>query len=239
MRTFRQPAITRVAITLVAVTLVALTLVACDKDDIGTIYYIVAAIVGSALVGWITKRYKKGYKAAMENIAQKYHGEVTSFGGGAGSNVELHGAHGGHRFTFKAEAEGNGSKLTLRIMARPIPPPVRLFVVSRDWWQPAAKTFGLDPNAGQPYQDYVFVCEPPDVAATLFNKPGVHEHLQVLRRSIPLSLFIGPRFVDYCLLFEGQKVLSQPKYYNEKILSWWIEEMVAFAMVLEQELNYR
>lgn len=218
-----------------ALALAPLTLFACDKDDIGTLYYIAAAIVGSALVAWITRRYRKGYKAAMENVARKYHGEVTSFGGGAGSDVELQGAHGGHRFTFKAEAEGNGSKLTLRIMARPIPPPVRLFVASRDWWKAAAKTFGLDPNAGQPYQDYVFVCDPPDVAATLLNKPGVHAHLQALHRSIPLSLFIGPRFVDYCLIFRGQKITSQPKYYSEEILSWWIEEMVAFATVLEQE----
>jgi hypothetical protein len=212
-----------------------LTLVACDKDDLGVIYYIVAAIVGSALVGWITKRYKKGYKAAMENIARKYRGEVIRFGEGAGYDVEIQGAHGGHRFTFKAEAAGSGSKLTLRIMARPAPPPQRVFVAAKSWWQPAAKTFGLDPGAGQPYQDFLFVSEPPEAAATLLNKPGVHAHLQALHRSIPLSLFIGPEFVDYCLTFEGQKMTSQPKFYSEEILSWWIEEMVAFAMVLEHE----
>ncbi len=211
-----------------------LTLVACDKDAIGTGYYIVAAVVSSFLVGWIMKRYKKGYKATMENTARKYHGEVVSFGEGAGYNVELHGAHAGHRFTFKAEAEGKGSKLTLRIMARPNPPPARLFVAAKTWWHPAAKTFGLDPNAGQPYQDFIFVSEPPEAAAALFNKPELHGHLQALHRSIPLSLFIGPTFVDYCLIFEGQKIMSQPKFYSEEILSWWIEEMVAFAMVLEQ-----
>lgn len=229
-----MPALRRPLLAL-AIGLAPLTLAACDKDDFASLYYIVAAVVGSALVAWITRRYKKGYKAAMEAIAEKYHGEVTSFGGGAGSNVELRGAHGGHRFTFKAEAEGNGSKLTLRISARPIPPPIRLFVAAKQWWKPAAKTFGVDPGFGQPYQDYVFVSEPPDVAAALFNKPGVHEHLEALHRSIPLSLFIGPKFVDYCLTFKGQKTLSQPKYYKEEILSWWIEAMVAFTMALEQE----
>ncbi len=211
-----------------------LTLVACDKDDIGFVYYIVAAILGSVLTSWIIKRYKKGYKASMENVARKYHGEVVRFGDGAGYDVELQGAHNGHRFTFKAEADGKGSKLTLRIMARPNPAPLRVFVAAKDWWQPAAKTFGLHPNVGQQYQDYIFVSEPPNVAAVLFNKPEVHAHLQALHRSIPLSLFIGPTFVDYCLTFEGQKLTSQPKFYSEEILSWWIEEMVAFAMVLEQ-----
>jgi len=216
-----------------AVALAPVTLVACDKDDLASLYYIVAAVVGSALVAWITRRYMKGYKAAMENVAQKYHGEITSFGGGAGSNVELHGAHAGHRFTFKAEAEGNGSKLTLRVAGRPSPAPVRLFVAAEKWWKPAAATFGVDPDHGQPYQDYVFVSEPPEAAAALFNKPGVHGHLDALHRSIPLSLFIGPDFVDYCLTFKGQQITSQPKYYKEEILSWWIEEMVAFTTVLE------
>lgn len=217
-----------------ALALAPLTLVACDKDDIGTLYYIVAAILGSLLVGYLTKRAMKGYKSAMEAVAQKYNGAVKHFGGGAGSNVELQGAHGGHRFTFKAEAEGSGSKLTLRIHGQPIPPPVRLFVADQKWWTQAAATFGVDPGYGQPYQDYVFVSEPPDVAAALFNKPGVQAHLEAMRRSIPLSLFIGPHFVDYCLVFHGQKIHSQPKYYKEEILSWWIEEMVAFTAVLEQ-----
>jgi len=212
-----------------------LTLISCEKDDLATLYYLVAAVVGSALVGYLTRRYKKSYKAAMEAIAQKYNGQVVSFGGGAGANVELHGAHGGHRFTFRAEAEGNGSKLTLRITAHPTPPPIRLFVAAKAWWKPAAVTFGVDPGFGQPYQDFIFISEPPDVAAALFNKPGVHEHLQALHRSIPLSLFIGPKFVDYCLTFHGQKIQNQPKYYKEEILSWWIEAMVAFTAALEQE----
>ena len=112
---------------------------------------------------------------------------------------------------------------------------MRLFVADKQWWQQSAATFGVDPGYGQPYQEYVFVSDPPDVAAALFNKPGVHEHLEVMRRSIPLSLFIGPRSVDYCLTFRGQQIHSQPKYYNEEILSWWIEELTAFALVLEQE----
>ncbi len=207
----------------------------CDKSDIGSIYYIVALIVGSALVAYITKRYKKGYKASLENIARKYNGEVKSFGGGAGYDAEIQGAHGGHRFTFKAEAEGKGSKLTLRIHGKPIPPPIRLFLADQKWWTQAAATFGMDPGYGQPYKGYVFVCEPADVAAVLFNKPGVYDHLEAMRRSIPLSLFIGPRFVDYCLIFHGQQITSQPKFYNEEIMSWWIEEMVAFTAVLEQE----
>jgi hypothetical protein len=208
---------------------------ACDKDDLGVVYYVVAAAVGSALVAWITRRYRRGYQAAMENVARKYNGTVTRFGGGAGSDVALQGAHGGHRFTFEATAEGNGSRLTLRVHGRPLPPPVRLYLADRQWWHQAAATFGVDPGYGQPYQDYVFIADPPDVAAALLGKPGVQAHLEALRWSIPLSLLIGPRSVDYSLTFQGQQLHSQPKYYKEEILSWWIEALVAFTAALEQE----
>ena len=214
-----------------------LLLAACDKEDLGTWYYIIAGIAGSLITAYWLKKSMAGVKKTFENVALKFNGQVAEYEYAAGSSLtgEIHGAHDGHRFEFRATADKSGTEISLKVFGKPLPPPVKVYIVDKTWWKEAADTFGLDPKSGETWGRLIRVGEPADVMNELLSRPGVQQHLEALGKAVPLSLQILPKGVRYRIRAKDARITKLTFYGKEDVLTWLIEAMVAFTMELERE----